>query len=148
MYTSARHTAEPNGRNKMTTLNITKTFADLTSAIEAAKANGNDIYAGYTNCIADEISVTESMGVKEFHLTEANDIVYVVSFDGQKILNQVTLHSCVSNGSLAVGSFDDNGNFISTGKQIVNKSDKSNRKSLCSIGLILVSPSLIEKLAA
>jgi hypothetical protein len=138
MYTSARHTAEPNGRNKMTTLNITKTFADLTSAIEAAN----------TNCIADEISVTESMGVKEFHLTEANDIVYVVSFDGQKILNQVTLHSCVSNGSLAVGSFDDNGNFISTGKQTVNKSDKANRKSLCSIGLILVSPSLIEKLAA
>jgi hypothetical protein len=128
---------------------ITATYANLDDAIAAAKANGNDIYEGYENCIASEKRVNQRLNVTEYYLTDDNEILFVAHFDGERVLNRVSVHSTISAGNLTVGTLDETILMFRT-DGVVNKSDRKSRRKICSENpaLILIDESLAHKLAA
>lgn len=117
----------------MNSINITATYTDLDSAIEAAKAAGNDIFAGFENEIALEKSVAKRAGIKEWFLTESGEILSVIEFDGQRIVNNVTLHSTINDGRLYVCEIAGDGKIEIDFEKAVPKSNKEFRRFTCKI---------------
>ena len=134
----------------MNSINITATYTDLDSAIEAAKAAGIDIFAGFEHNIADEKRVSERAGIKEWFLTESGEILFVYEFDGQRIVNNVTLGSTISDGRLYVCNIDCDGKIEIDFDMAVPKSNKEFRRFTCKIcdTWHLIDERLAHKLAA
>ena len=125
----------------MKNVKIAQQVSTLTEAIEAAKSMGNDIFAGYTNCIASQQRINDDMGVKKYYVMSDGRIYYICQFSGQKILNSVKVGSSLTSAPLCLASKDDNGFTFYLATKI-NKSDQTQRRAACDLGFILTDPSL------
>ena len=121
-----------------TQITVKETFDNLDSAIEAAKQAGNDIFAGYTNCIAQHRNSDKRCGVTEYHLTENNEILYVASIGKRKCLNKVQLHCSLDNAPLRLAKRNEDGFFIAEGITIA-KSSKDTISEALGLGWILMN---------
>jgi hypothetical protein len=72
------------------------------------------------------------MGVSEWLILDSGEVLYVVKFKGQRILNKLSLHSCMSSAPLVVGQFDGNQIGI-VDDALVDKQNQKMRKLACSI---------------
>ena len=124
-----------------TAKNIANTVATLEEAIEAAKEMGNDIFAGYTNCIKDHKRIDLSMGVAEYFVMETAEIFYICEFQEQKMLNTVSLGSSLTSGPLCKAFFGHDTIHFSTAA-LVNKGDNAARNKACAEGFLLTDPDM------
>jgi len=125
--------------------NITNTFNTLDSALEGAKAAGNDIFSGYENEIRYLRSSVKTLGINQFLLTDTGLLLMIVEFQGQRSLSEVTLHTSVSADDLTLAIIDDN--QITLCPLLVSKSDKKSRKE-ASKWYYLIDQGLASQLAA
>ena len=125
--------------------NINTTFNTLDSAIEGAKAAGNDIFSGYENEIRYLKGSVKTLGINKFLLTDTGLLLMIVEFQGERLLNEVTLSTCVSAHDLTLAIIDDN--QITPCPALISKSDTKSRKE-ASRWYYLIDQGLASKLAA
>ena len=130
----------------MNRITIKQTFKSFDDAVAAAKENGNNIYDGYETSMGASRDAAERMGAKEYHLTENNDIIYVIRFEGQKVLSRVKVGCGVSAGRLLMGQFVA-GNFMQSNPARIEKGDWEARALACSNGMTLVCEYEMQRLA-
>lgn len=128
-------------------ITIIKRFDNMDDALNAAKELGNDIYEGYENNIPSAKSVNKRLGVTEYMMTANGTLLFIAKFDGQQVLNEVTLHSSISDGVLHPAILNDDLLSIRD-TACVHKSDKRGRKEICANGIILVDQRLVAKFEA
>ena len=126
--------------------NITNTFNTLDSALEGAKAAGNDIFSGYENEIRYLRGSVKTLGINKFLLTDTGLLLMIVEFQGQRSLSEVTLHTSVSADDLALAVIDDN-QIIAYPDSLISKSNKKSRKEASEL-FYLIDQGLAFKLAA
>jgi len=107
--------------------NINTTFNTLDSALEGAKAAGNDIFSGYENEIRSLRSVSETLGINKWLLTDNGLLLMVIEYQGERSLSEVTVHTCVSAQDLTLAIIDDN-KITTYPEAQISKSDKKSRK--------------------
>jgi hypothetical protein len=130
-----------------THLTIEERYTDIDSAIAAAKANGNDIFGGYENNIPQAKRVNESLGVNEYLLADDGQVYFIASFDGQRVLNKLSLGASISDGSLCPAVFTDRTLSVRT-DPCVHKSNKAGRREVCkNENIILVDERLAAEIA-
>jgi len=123
---------------------INATFNDYDSAIAAAKAAGNDIFAGYENEMRHHKSTNETLGINEWLLTDSADLLFVVEFQGQRLLHEESLISCVSSDNLTVASIE--GNKIHAIPEIEVEKTDPNARRIASKDYYLIDYKLAAKL--
>lgn len=126
--------------------NINTTFNNLDSAIEGAKAAGNDIFAGYQNEIRSLRSASETLGVNEFLLTENGLLLMVIEYQGERSLSEVTVHTCISSAALTLATVVDN-EIKAFPESLISKSDKKSRREASEL-FYLIDQDLAYKLVA
>tara|TARA_R110000764_G_scaffold231706_1_gene323479 strand:- start:270 stop:653 length:384 start_codon:yes stop_codon:yes gene_type:complete len=125
--------------------NINTTFNTLDSALEGAKAAGNDIFSGYENEIPCLRRVSETLGINKWLLTDNGLLLMVIEYQGERSLSEVTVHTCVSAHDLTLAIIDDN--QITPCPALISKSDTKSRKE-ASRWYYLIDQGLASKLAA
>tara|TARA_R110000782_G_C14528264_1_gene382000 strand:- start:53 stop:568 length:516 start_codon:yes stop_codon:yes gene_type:complete len=128
-------------------IKIKATFQDLNSAIDAAKAAGNDIFGGFENNIADHRRSDKRCGVTEYFLTEKNHIIYVAVFGKRKCLNMVSLHSSIDNADLKVAQQHDDA-FSIVPLLCVAKSNHEVIKAIENAELLLIDQDTAAKITS
>ena len=126
--------------------NINTTFNTLDSAIAGAKAAGNDIFSGYENEIRSLRSVSETLGINKWLLTENGLLLMVIEYQGERSLSEVTVHTCVSSADLTLAIIDDN-QITPCPLTLISKSDKNSRKAASKL-FYLIDQKLASQLAA
>ena len=126
--------------------NINTTFNTLDSAIAGAKAAGNDIFSGYENEIRSLRSASETLGVNKFLLTDNALLLMIVEYQGERLLSEVTVYTCVSAQDLSLAVIDDN-EIRAYPDSLISKSDKKSRKEASEL-FYLIGQGLAHKLAA
>jgi hypothetical protein len=126
--------------------NINTTFNTLDSAIEGAKAAGNDIFKGYENEIRSLRSASKTLGIDKFLLTENGLLLMVVEYQGERSLSEVTVHTCISAQDLCLAVMDGS-QIITYPDSLISKSDKKSRKEASEL-FYLIDQDLAYKLAA
>ena len=126
--------------------NINTTFNTLDSAIEGAKAAGNDIFSGYENEIRYLRGSVKTLGINQFLLTDTGLLLMIVEFQGQRSLSEVTLHTSVSADDLTLAIIDDN-QITPCPLTQISKSDTKSRKE-ASKWYYLIDQGLASQLAA
>ena len=126
--------------------NITNTFNTLDSALEGAKAAGNDIFSGYENEIRSLRSVSETLGINKWLLTDNGLLLMVIEYQGERSLSEVTVHTCVSAQDLCLALIDDN-KIRAYPESRISKSDKKSRKEASEL-FYLIDQGLASQLAA
>ena len=126
--------------------NINTTFNTLDSAIAGAKAAGNDIFSGYENEIRSLRSASETLGVNKFLLTDNALLLMIVEYQGERLLSEVTVYTCVSAQDLSLAVIDDK-KIRAYPDSLISKSDKKSRKEASEL-FYLIGQDLAHKLAA
>lgn len=137
--------------NATSTLNIVKTFDNLSDALDAnAEIKGRHMYAGLADSeqMRSE-KVNKRMGVTEYMMVESGDIFFVAHYEGQRILNRATSISMLSAGYISLGWIkDDKIELLLT--EVCDKGDHKARKGWCDFDedVVLVTASDFIKAAA
>ena len=107
-------------------INIIKTTDNYADANAIAKEiTGYGIFDGYQG-EDREIAIHREFGVSKYYVTEAGDILYIVRYQGQRILNKLTLSDTLSAGKLGVGLIEDDKMRMLT-DMFINKGDSKKR---------------------
>lgn len=106
--------------------NIIKTTDNYADANGIAKEiTGYGIFDGYQG-EDREIAIHREFGVSKYYVTDAGDILYIVEYQGQRVLNKLTLSDTLSAGKLGVGVIEDDKMRMLT-DMVVDKGDSKER---------------------
>ena len=109
-------------------LNIIKTTDNYVDANAIAKEiTGYGIFDGYRG-EDKEIALHREFGVSKYYVTDSGDVLYIVKYKGQRILNKVTIHSTLSAGKLGIGLLEVDKMMMLT-DMFINKGDSKERLS-------------------
>ena len=114
-------------------INIIKTTDNYADANTIAKEiTGYGIFDGFQG--EDKmIAGHRELGVSEYYVTDAGDVLYIVKHNGQRILNKVTIHSTLSAGNLGVGLIEDD-NMMMLTNLVIDKGDSEERLNISKFG--------------
>lgn len=108
--------------------NIIKTTDNYADANAIAKEiTGYGIFDGYQG-EDREIAIHREFGVSKYYVTEAGDILYIVEYQGQRVLNKLAVSNTLSAGELGVGLIEDDKMMMLT-DMFINKGDSKERLS-------------------
>ena len=115
---------------------IAKDMNDAVAMHDANPATSSPFYSSFENVRAEHERFFEAypnMGSQWLYCPQDNTVYSVASFKGQRIISKHTLHTSISNGTLAGVAAEDDGETI-TFRPIVegiSKQDDKSRRQWC-----------------